>query len=87
MKLPWIIRRMRSYVDEVVIEGGRSHDHTVDDAPALPVDAVQVQRDFLGAGQSCGRPQAGAGTATPAMTSLAGLARGAVDRRRQGFTD
>lgn len=38
MNLPWVIRPMPAYVDEVVIVGGRPHDHTVDVARAREID-------------------------------------------------
>lgn len=50
MNLPWVIRRMPSYVDEVVIVDGRSHDHTVDVARALRVDVVVVDEKRKGKG-------------------------------------
>lgn len=50
MNLPWVIRRMPSYVDEVVIVDGRSHDHTVDVARALRVDVVVVDEQRKGKG-------------------------------------
>ncbi|WP_426997066.1 glycosyltransferase family 2 protein [Pseudarthrobacter sp. N5] len=50
MNLPWVLRRMPSYVDEVVIVDGRSHDHTVDVARALRVDVVVVAEPRAGKG-------------------------------------
>ena len=50
MNLPWVLRRMPSYVDEVVIVDGRSHDHTVDVARALRVDVVVVAEPRKGKG-------------------------------------
>ena len=48
--LPWVLRRMPSYVDEVVIVDGRSNDHTVDVAKALRVDVVVVAEPRKGKG-------------------------------------
>ncbi|WP_427007452.1 glycosyltransferase family 2 protein [Pseudarthrobacter sp. H2] len=50
MNLPWVLRRMPSYVDEVVIVDGRSHDHTVDVARALRADVVVVAEPRAGKG-------------------------------------
>lgn len=50
MNLPWVIRRMPSYVDEVVIVDGRSHDHTVDVARALRDDVIVVDEQRKGKG-------------------------------------
>lgn len=50
MNLPWVLRRMPSYVDEVVIVDGRSEDHTVDVARALRVDVVVVAEHRKGKG-------------------------------------
>ncbi|MGO4192337.1 glycosyltransferase family 2 protein [Arthrobacter sp. YAF17] len=50
MNLPWVLRRMPSYVDEVVIVDGRSHDHTIDVARALRVDVVVVAEPRKGKG-------------------------------------
>lgn len=40
LNLPWVIRRMPSYVNEEVIAGGRAHDHTLIVARALSIDVV-----------------------------------------------
>jgi glycosyltransferase involved in cell wall biosynthesis len=50
MNLPWVLRRMPSYVDEVVIVDGRSNDHTVDVARALRDDVVVVAEPRKGKG-------------------------------------
>ncbi|WP_246669829.1 glycosyltransferase family 2 protein [Arthrobacter zhaoguopingii] len=50
MNLPWVLRRMPSYVDEVVIVDGRSKDHTVDVARALRVDVLVVSEPRAGKG-------------------------------------
>lgn len=50
MNLPWVLRRMPSYVDEVVIVDGRSNDHTVDVARALRDDVVLVAEPRKGKG-------------------------------------
>ncbi|MEK0157018.1 glycosyltransferase family 2 protein [Arthrobacter oryzae] len=50
MNLPWVLRRMPSYVDEVVIVDGRSHDRTVDVARALRMDVVVVNEPRKGKG-------------------------------------
>jgi glycosyltransferase involved in cell wall biosynthesis len=50
MNLPWVLRRMPSYVDEVVIVDGRSIDHTVDVARALRLDVVVVAEQRKGKG-------------------------------------
>ncbi|WP_294568748.1 glycosyltransferase, partial [uncultured Arthrobacter sp.] len=38
MNLPWVLRRMPSYVDEVIIVDGRSTDNTVKVARAVRGD-------------------------------------------------
>ena len=48
--LPWVLRRMPSYVDEVVIIDGRSLDSTVDVARALRMDVVVVSEPNAGKG-------------------------------------
>ncbi|TLM72174.1 glycosyltransferase family 2 protein [Pseudarthrobacter sp. NamB4] len=48
--LPWVLRRMPSYVDEVVIVDGRSQDRTVEVAKALRVDIVVVVEPRKGKG-------------------------------------
>jgi glycosyltransferase involved in cell wall biosynthesis len=48
--LPWVLRRMPSYVDEVVIVDGRSLDSTVDVARALRLDVVVVSEPQAGKG-------------------------------------
>ncbi|MDQ0620647.1 glycosyltransferase involved in cell wall biosynthesis [Arthrobacter globiformis] len=50
MNLPWVLRRMPSYVDEVVIVDGRSLDSTVDVARALRLDVVVVSEPHAGKG-------------------------------------
>ncbi len=50
MNLPWVLRRMPSYVDEVVIVDGRSKDDTVDVARALRVDVLVVSEPRAGKG-------------------------------------
>ncbi|MCA4135039.1 glycosyltransferase family 2 protein [Arthrobacter sp. M4] len=50
MNLPWVLRRMPSYVDEVVIVDGRSKDHTVDVARQVRVDVVVVAEPRKGKG-------------------------------------
>lgn len=50
MNLPWVLRRMPSYVDEVVIVDGRSLDSTVDVARALRLDVVVVSETNAGKG-------------------------------------
>jgi glycosyltransferase involved in cell wall biosynthesis len=50
MNLPWVLRRMPSYVDEVVIVDGRSLDSTVDVARALRLDVVVVSEPQAGKG-------------------------------------
>ncbi|MFC7847419.1 glycosyltransferase family 2 protein [Arthrobacter sp. NPDC057388] len=50
MNLPWVLRRMPSYVDEVVIIDGRSLDSTVDVARALRLDVVVVSEPQAGKG-------------------------------------
>ena len=48
MNLSGVIRRMPSQVDEFVIVGGRSHDHTVDAARAREIGRVRspLQHDY-----------------------------------------
>ncbi|QNE16576.1 glycosyltransferase family 2 protein [Pseudarthrobacter sp. NBSH8] len=48
--LPWVLRRMPSYVDEVVIVDGRSRDNTVEVAKALRSDVVIVHELRKGKG-------------------------------------
>jgi len=48
--IPWVLRRMPSYVDEVVIVDGRSEDNTVEVAKALRSDVVVVQEPRKGKG-------------------------------------
>lgn len=48
--LPWVLQRMPSYVDEVVIVDGRSVDHTVAVAKALRSDVVLVAEPRKGKG-------------------------------------
>jgi glycosyltransferase involved in cell wall biosynthesis len=48
--LPWVLRRMPAYVDEVVIVDGRSQDNTVEVARALRSDAVIVNEPRKGKG-------------------------------------
>lgn len=50
MNLPWVLRRMPSYVDEVVIIDGRSLDGTVEVAKALRLDIVVVAEPRAGKG-------------------------------------
>lgn len=50
MNLPWVLRRMPSYVDEVVIVDGRSLDSTVEVAKALRLDIVVVDESKAGKG-------------------------------------
>ncbi len=50
MNLPWVLRRMPSYVDEVVIVDGRSTDNTVAVAKALRSDVVVVVEPRKGKG-------------------------------------
>ncbi|WP_244208430.1 glycosyltransferase family 2 protein [Arthrobacter oryzae] len=52
MNLPWVLRRMPSYVDEVVIVDGRSLDATVDVARALRLDVVVVAETRPGKGNA-----------------------------------
>jgi glycosyltransferase involved in cell wall biosynthesis len=52
MNLPWVLRRMPSYVDEVVIVDGRSLDATVDVARALRLDVVVVSEPRPGKGNA-----------------------------------
>lgn len=52
MNLPWVLRRMPSYVDEVVIVDGRSLDGTVDVARALRLDVVVVAEPRPGKGNA-----------------------------------
>src|SRR5689334_24309101 len=40
--IPWVLRRMPSYVDEVIIVDGRSQDNTVEVAKAVRPDVVVV---------------------------------------------
>ncbi|TAM71139.1 MAG: glycosyltransferase family 2 protein [Microbacteriaceae bacterium] len=48
--LPWVIRRIPDYVDEVVLVDGRSSDHTADVARALRPDVVVVTELHPGKG-------------------------------------
>ncbi|MHA7263335.1 glycosyltransferase family 2 protein [Arthrobacter sp. TMN-37] len=50
MNLPWVLRRMPSYVDEVVIVDGRSTDNTVNVARAVRADVVVVNEKRKGKG-------------------------------------
>nr|WP_281269606.1 glycosyltransferase family 2 protein [Arthrobacter silvisoli] len=50
MNLPWVLRRMPSYVDEVVIVDGHSRDNTVEVARALRPDVVVVDEQRKGKG-------------------------------------
>lgn len=50
MNLPWVLRRMPSYVDEVIIVDGRSKDLTVDVARTVRVDVVVVAEPRKGKG-------------------------------------
>jgi glycosyltransferase involved in cell wall biosynthesis len=52
MNLPWVLRRMPSYVDEVVIVDGRSLDGTVDVARAMRLDVVVVAEPRPGKGNA-----------------------------------
>ncbi|WP_354189553.1 glycosyltransferase family 2 protein [Arthrobacter sp. UYCu712] len=52
MNLPWVLRRMPMYVDEVVIVDGRSLDNTVDVARALRLDVVVVAEPRAGKGNA-----------------------------------
>jgi glycosyltransferase involved in cell wall biosynthesis len=52
MNLPWVLRRMPSYVDEVVIVDGRSLDGTVEVARALRLDVVVVAEPRPGKGNA-----------------------------------
>jgi glycosyltransferase involved in cell wall biosynthesis len=52
MNLPWVLRRMPAYVDEVVIVDGRSLDSTVDVARALRLDVVVVAEPRPGKGNA-----------------------------------
>jgi glycosyltransferase involved in cell wall biosynthesis len=52
MNLPWVLRRMPSYVDEVVIVDGRSLDGTVEVARALRLDVVVVSELRPGKGNA-----------------------------------
>lgn len=52
MNLPWVLRRMPMYVDEVVIVDGRSLDSTVDVARALRLDVVVVAEPRAGKGNA-----------------------------------
>jgi glycosyltransferase involved in cell wall biosynthesis len=48
--LPWVIRRIPDYVDEVVLVDGRSNDHTAEVARTLRPDAVVVTELHPGKG-------------------------------------
>lgn len=48
--IPWVLRRMPSYVDEVVIVDGRSTDNTVGVARAIRGDVVVVDEQRKGKG-------------------------------------
>jgi len=48
--LPWVLRRMPAYVDEVIIVDGRSQDKTVEVAKALRPDVVVVNETRKGKG-------------------------------------
>ncbi|RJT83048.1 glycosyltransferase family 2 protein [Arthrobacter cheniae] len=48
--IPWVLRRMPTYVDEVVIVDGRSTDNTVGVAQALREDIVVVNEKRKGKG-------------------------------------
>lgn len=48
--IPWVLRRMPSYVDEIVIVDGRSTDNTVGVAHAIRNDAVIVDEQRKGKG-------------------------------------
>jgi len=48
--IPWVLRRMPSYVDEIVIVDGRSTDNTVGVARALREDAIIVNEKRKGKG-------------------------------------
>lgn len=50
MNLPWVLRRMPSYVDEVIVVDGRSTDLTVDVARSVRVDVVVVAEPRKGKG-------------------------------------
>ena len=50
MNLPWVLRRMPSYVDEVVIVDGRSTDLTVEVARSLRLDVTIVAEPRRGKG-------------------------------------
>lgn len=50
MNLPWVLQRMPSYVDEVVIVDGRSTDETVRVARSLRLDVVVVAETKKGKG-------------------------------------
>lgn len=52
MNLPWVLRRMPMYVDEVIIVDGRSLDSTVDVARALRLDVVVVSEPRAGKGNA-----------------------------------
>ncbi|WP_264668231.1 glycosyltransferase family 2 protein [Arthrobacter sp. VKM Ac-2550] len=48
--IPWVLNRMPSYVDEVVIVDGRSHDNTAGVAKAVREDVVIVEEPRPGKG-------------------------------------
>lgn len=48
--IPWVLHRMPSYVDEVVIVDGRSHDNTAGVARAVREDVVVVNEARKGKG-------------------------------------